>query len=101
MRRLVDDVFKEFLEDMEQEKTFCIYLRTWHYEDVYSHNEIEEVRQELEEKIIEWLIENKPDKYYMLGGYEETFLLTKEEMIKRKRNLERYEIIKEGYGGIW
>lgn len=101
MNTLVDDVFKEFLEDMEQEKSFCTYLRTWDYEDDYSHNEIEEAREELEEKIIEWLIENKPNKYYMLGGFEETFLLTKEEMIKRNRKLERYEIIKEGYGGIW
>ena len=101
MKNLVDYNFKEFLEDMEQEKAYCKYLDVWDYEDDYSHNEIEEAREELEDKIIEWLIENKPNKYYMLGGFEETFLLTKEEMIKRNRKLERYELIKEGYGGIW
>lgn len=93
MSYIVDDVFKEFLEDMKQERSFCTYLRTWDYEDDYSHNEIEEVREELEEKICEWLRENKPNRYYMFGGYDRTYLMTKEELIKRHRNLSCYEII--------
>ena len=101
MNNLADDIFKEFLEDMEQERTFCSYLDVWDYEDDYSHNEIEECREILEEKIIEWLIENKPNRYYMFGGYDRTYLMTKEELIKRNRHPEHYEIIKEGYGGIW
>lgn len=101
MKNLVDYNFKEFLEDMEQEKAYCKYLDVWDYEDDYSHNEIEEAREELEDKIIEWLIENKPNKYYMLGGYDRTYLLTKEEMIKRNKKLEQYEIIKEGYLDLW
>ena len=62
---------------------------------------LEEAREELEDKIIEWLIENKPNKYYMLGGYDRTHLMTKEEMIKRNKKLEQYEIIKEGYLDLW
>ena len=98
---LVDYNFKEFLEDMEQERSFCTYLRTWDYEDDYSHNEIEEAREELEEKIIEWLIENKPNKYYMLGGYDKTYLMTEDELINRNKKPEHYEIVKEGYLGLW
>ena len=101
MNYLADDIFEEFLEDMEQEKTFCTYLDVWDYEDNYSHNEIEEARAELEEKIIDWLIKNKPNKYYMLGGYDKTYLMTEDELIKKHRKPEHYEIIKEGYGGIW
>lgn len=93
MRDLINFVFKEFLEDMEQERTFCLYLDVWDYEDDYSHNEIEEVREELEEKICKWLRENKPNRYYMFGGYDRTYLMTKEELIKRRRNPSHYEII--------
>ena len=48
--------------------------------------QIEEWKKKLEKIIIEWLKENKPNKYYIIGGFDTTYLLTKEVLIKR--NLE-------------
>ena len=91
---MLEEEFNYFLEDMKQDKTFCSYLDVWGYEDDYSHNQIEDCRKKLEKIIIEWLKENKPNKYYIIGGFDTTYLLTKEELIKRNLDPSRYKIIK-------
>lgn len=90
---MIEEEFNYFLEDMKQNKTFCSYLDAWNYKDDYSHNQIEEYREKLEKMIIEWLKENKPNKYYMTGGFDTTYLITKDELIKRNLDPTKYEII--------
>lgn len=94
MKSIIDEEFDNFLSDMEHNKTFCSYLDVWDYEDNFSHNEIEECREELEDMITEWLIENNPNQYYLLGGCDKTWLMTENELVRRFRNPSRYEIIK-------
>ena len=114
---MIEEEFNYFLEDMKQNKTFCSYLDVWSYEDNYSYNqiekeiehiknleeynsklrkeqkEIEKCREKLEKMIIEWLKENKPNKYYMIGGFDTTYLIIKDELIKRNLDPTKYEII--------
>ena len=90
---MLEEEFNYFLEDMKQNKTFCSYLDVWDYEDDYSHNQIEDCREKLKTMIIKWLKENKPNKYYIISGIDTTYLLTKEELIKRNLDPSRYEII--------
>ena len=94
MSQLITELFDEFIDDMEKNREFCAYLDTWDYEDEYSHNQIEEYRTYLEDKIRDWLIENKPGKYYMLGGPDTTYVMTEEELLKRTLNPASYEVIK-------
>ena len=90
---MIEEEFNYFLEDMKQNKTFCSYLDVWSYEDNYSYNQIEKCREKLEKMIIEWLKENKPNKYYMIGGFDTTYLIIKDELIKRNLDPTKYEII--------
>lgn len=89
--QLVTEIFNEFLDDMNKEREFCSYLDVWDYEDEYSHNQIEEYRTILEEKIRNWLADNKPNKYYMFGGAEVTYIMTNQELLKRNLHPHRYQ----------
>ena len=91
---MLEEEFNYFLEDMKQDKTFCSYWDVWDYENDYFYNQIEDCRKKLEKIIIEWLKENKPNKYYIIGDFDTTYLLTKEELIKRNLDPSRYKIIK-------
>ena len=44
--------------------------------------------------VTEWLKENKPNQYYLLGGFDKTILMTVSELIRRNLDPSRYEIIK-------
>lgn len=93
IRKLVlEEEFNYFLEDMEQNITFCEYLDVLDYS--VPHDEMQECRKEFKNMIIEWLRKNKPNKYYIIDGFDVTNLLTKEELIKRNLDPSKYEIIK-------
>lgn len=91
---IIKEEFDNFLFDMEKNKTFCSYIDVWEYEDDFSHNEIEDCRVEFECMVTEWLKENKPNEYYLLGGFDKTILMTVSELIRRNLEPSRYEIIK-------
>ena len=92
---VINEEYDNFIGDMEQNKTFCKYFDTWDYEDDFSHNDIDYMRNEFEGKIREWLIKNKPNQYYILGGFDDLIIMTEEELIKRNLNPSRYEKLRQ------
>lgn len=91
IRKLIVEEFNYFLEDMEQNRTFCEYLDVLDYS--VHHNEMQECRKEFKNMIIEWLRKNKPNKYYIIDKFDIINLMTKKELIKRNLDPSRYEII--------
>lgn len=82
MQRELEYEFNQFLIDMKNGEIFCTYFDEDDYEDNYSHNEIEEYRQKFEDKIGEWLMQNKPGEYIVSDGYC-VCVITIDEAIKR------------------
>ena len=82
MQHELEYEFNQFLIDMKNGETFCTYFDEDEYEYNYSHNELEEYRQKFEDKIGEWLMQNKPGEYIILNGYC-ILVITIDEAIKR------------------
>lgn len=74
--------FQCFLEDMEHGETIGRYFEEDAYEDDYSHNQIDEFMDKLEEKIRQWLHENKPGKYLVSSSWC-VWVISKEEAMRR------------------
>lgn len=82
MKEELEYEFQCFLEDMEHGETFGRYFEEDSYEDDYSHSQIGESMSKLEEKIRQWLHQNKPGKYLVTSGWC-VWVMTKEEAHKR------------------
>ena len=82
MEKELEYEFQCFLEDMEHSETFGRYFEEDASEDDYSHNQIYESMGKLEEKIRQWLHQNKPGKYLVTSGWC-VWVITKEEAQKR------------------
>ena len=50
-KRIDNGEYDNFIGDMEQNKTFCKYFDTWDYEDDFSHNDIDYMRNEFERRL--------------------------------------------------
>lgn len=84
MKEELEYEFQCFLEDMEHGETFGRYFEEDSYEDDYSHSQIDESMSKLEEKIRQWLHQNKPGKYLVTSGWC-VWVMTEDEA--RKRNM--------------
>ena len=91
---VIKEEYDNFVSDMEQNKTFCTYMEEWEYEDEFSHNEIDDMRYEFENRIKEWLVANRNNQYYVLSGFN-TIVSTENELIKRRLNPQYYEIVRD------
>ena len=49
---------------------------------------------EFENRIKEWLVDNRNNQYYILSGFN-TIVLTENELIKRGLNPQHYEIVRD------
>ena len=91
---VIKEEYDNFVSDMEQNKTFCTYMDEWEYEDEFSHNEIDDMRYEFENRIKEWLVDNRNNQYYVLSGFN-TIVSTENELIKRRFIIGGYSLLKE------
>lgn len=71
---MMDEVIKEeyemFLKDIS-ENAFILgkYLDESDYEDEYCHNDIDEAKEKLVEKITDYLKQNRPSEFIVSDGY--------------------------------
>lgn len=76
--------FTEFKRDIDEGSLkFSRYFDEDDYEDEYSHNEIDEYQSKFIDKVKEYIHENYPNKYIVVGGWC-VFVMTIEEAKERK-----------------
>lgn len=62
--------YNQFLRDMKDNGfIFGRYMEEDEYEDEYSHNDIDEAMEILQEKIREYLHENRPGEFVVTTGF--------------------------------
>lgn len=70
MQLEIEDEYNEFLEDMKDVGfVFGHYMDEDEYEDEYSHNTIGEAMKILQDKIREYLHENRPGEFVVTSGW--------------------------------
>lgn len=70
MKNEIEYEYNQFLSDMENPVfLFGTYMDEDEYEDEYSHNSIDEASEILEEKIREYLHENRPGEFVLISGW--------------------------------
>lgn len=70
MRLEIEEEYKQFLEDIKDGGfVFGAYMDETEYEDEYSHNSIGRAMEVLENKIKEYLNENKPGEFIVYSDW--------------------------------
>lgn len=70
MRNEIELEYNNFLTDMKNPAFLSgTYIEEDEYEDKYSHNSIDEAIEILEEKIREYLHENRPGEFVLISGW--------------------------------
>lgn len=70
MKNEIEYEYNQFLSDMKNPAfLFGTYMDEDEYEEEYSHNSIDEAIDVLEEKIQEYLHENRPGEFVLVSGW--------------------------------
>lgn len=91
MFEIVEQEYRQFLADIKTKTFVCgRYIDESHYEDEYSHNDIEEAQAFFMKKVKAYLHEKYPGNYVMVRSYC-VFIVTPE--WGRERNWPEEKII--------
>ena len=70
MQEIIEFEFEMFRQDIINKSfVFGRYLDESNYEDEYCHNDIDDAKDKLAEKIREYLKENRPSEFLVLNGW--------------------------------
>lgn len=69
MQKEIDYEYNEFLRDMNNSLVFGTYMDEDEYEDEYSRDDTEQSMDILEEKIRNYLHENRPGEFVVTSGW--------------------------------
>lgn len=70
MQLEIEEEYEQFLEDIKDRGyIFGAYMDESDYEDEYSHNAIDEAMEILQNKIREFLHENRPNEFVVSSGW--------------------------------